>query len=272
MRVNLATAQTTSYISKCPISFEKVFDVRKIEHLYCPVCASTMFTKNQCCDFCRDLADATGEELVKAIGKYENINNDDEFSKDLPVFNTRQQKILDKIKITALKNEDLYLDDIVEILGREVAQKYATSSTKKILSSYTSVYKDSRPILSDEDYADVFFLNCMNRHYSSYEIAQEFIRHKYPTIEHLVPASKNGIDADINYICDCAECNINRGSMPFDLWASQIPNFDENLQLQINQINRALSESALDSKYKYYPHRVRKTLYSLSNGAINLVV
>ena len=73
-------------------------------------------------------------------------------------------------------------------------------------------------------------------------------------------------------MCDCSECNRNRGSMPFYLWANQIPNFEENLQIQIDQINRAIQESKLDSRYSYNPKRLSKTIKYLSKGKINLVV
>ena len=258
--------------SSCQIQFGKVFDVRKLEHLYCPVCASTMFTKEQSREFCSDLTDVTGEDLVRTIEKYENMNLDDEIAKDLPVFNSRQQEILDRIKIAALENDDLYLDELTNILGSEVAQKYSTLSTSKITQSYTPTYHNSLPTLSDEDYADVFFLNCRNRKFNSYEIAQNFIKEKYPTIEHLIPVSRKGKNEDRNYMYDCSECNRNRGSMPFYLWIKQIPNFEENLQIQMNQINRAIQESKLDSKYHYYPKRLSKTIKYLSKGKINLVV
>ena len=254
------------------IQFEKYFDVRKIENLFCPACASTMFTEEQSSEFCSDLCDARGEELIYAIEKYETMNENDEFTRDLPVFNSRQQEILDRIKLSARKNKNLYLDEIASFLGQDVAKKYGTASTSTILSEYTVPFRNSRPILNDEDYADVFFLNCYNKEYSSYKVAHEFIKNKFPTIEHLVPVSNRGKNEDRNYLCDCSECNRNRGSMPFHMWMNQIPNFEENLQIQIDQINQALKDSRLDAQYKYYPKRVARTIRHVSQGKIDLVV
>lgn len=254
------------------IQFGKVFDVRKLENLYCPVCGSTMFNKEQGARFCHDMSCSTGKRLVKAIEKYENMNKDDALSKDLPVFNTRHQEILNRVKVAALENEDLYLDEITYIFGKEVANKYSTPSPRDILSSYTTPCKNSRPILSDEDYADIFFLNCRNRGYSSYEIAHEIIKNKYPTIEHIVPVCKKGKNADSNYLCDCNECNSNRGSMSFYKWIHYIPSIGDNLQIQMNQINQALNNSILDSNYKYYPKKLAKTVKTQSKGEINLIV
>ncbi len=252
------------------LNFGKVFDVRKIKNLHCPICGSMMFNHEQSSQFCKEMSKATGNELIEVIEKYENLNSSD--NSNLPVFNSKQQEILNRIKSAAKDNEEMDLEDIVYYLGEEVAYKYSSFSTREILSNYRTSYYDSKPILNDEDYAEVFFLNCRNKGFSSYEVARDFIKNKYPTIEHIVPASKSGKNDKSNYLCDCNECNGLRGSMPFDDWIKNIPNFENNLQIQINEINKALSSSTLDKSYSTYPKALVETINELSQRKINIIV
>ncbi len=251
------------------LNFGKVFDVRKIENLYCPACGSMMFSHEQSRQFCRDLSQTSGDELIKSIEKYEELNAPDT---NLKVFNSKQQEILNRIKTVAKDHQDYDLSDIVSYLAQEISQERFSYSTKEILSKYSIPHYDAKPTLDDEDYADVFFLNCRNKGYSSCEIAKKFIKNKYPTIEHIVPVSDSGINNKSNYLCDCNECNSNRGSTPFLLWVKNIPDFEDNLQIQINQINKALKTSLLDESYSNYPKTLSKTVHDLSDGKINIIV
>ncbi len=265
MKINSIKAHPTSHLN-----FGKVFDVRKIENLCCPACGSVMFSHEQAREFCRDLSKSTGDELIKSIEKYENLNSKD--NAKLNTFNSKQQEILNRIKEVAKNNQDFDLRDIVSYIGNRIAQEHSFYSTKESLSKYSLSYHDTEPISDEKDYADAFFLNCKNKGYSSFEIAKKFIKNKYPTIEHIIPVCNSGADEQSNYLCDCNECNNKRGSMPFYEWAKNIPNFEDNLQIQINQINKALKNSLLDESYSNYPKTISKTVQDLSNGKINIIV
>ena len=105
---------------------------------------------------------------------------------------------------------------------------------------------------------------------SAKEIASKFVYESRSSAEHLVPQAKKGKNNTANYICDCADCNSNRGDMDFNVWMKEIPNFEENLQEYLEEVRAALDENRLDCKYETYIEDVIATIKNLSNGEIKL--
>ena len=118
-----------------------------------------------------------------------------------------------------------------------------------------------------------------SKNYSSQEIAKRFVSNTIPTTEHIIPQSTgrdNGynilfINSSSNYMCDCSECNTSRGTTPFSEWMENIPDFSQNLQEYVNEVQQALDKGLLDEKYYDYISEFIKKIYKLSNGQIVLI-
>lgn len=106
---------------------------------------------------------------------------------------------------------------------------------------------------------------------SSVVIASRLVSQTIPTAEHLVPRSLNGINGAKNYLCDCADCNRRRDITSFYKWQQEIPNFKNNLQLHLEEIQEAIDKGILSKeKYSKYIKDIILTIRSLSKNEIVL--
>ncbi len=117
---------------------------------------------------------------------------------------------------------------------------------------------------------DAFFVKYSKQNRTSREIAKKFVNQSLASAEHLTPKDDQGQDNLRNYICDCAECNAKRAKTPFYEWQKTIPNFKENLQEYLNEVQRALERKELDASYNDYIDNIVNTISKLSYGEIFL--
>lgn len=50
---------------------------------------------------------------------------------------------------------------------------------------------------------------------------------RFPTLDHLTPASAGGLDALCNLVLACRECNTRKGNLPLEVFLRQIPQPEE---------------------------------------------
>ena len=104
----------------------------------------------------------------------------------------------------------------------------------------------------------------------SADIAKKLVQQSIPTAEHLVPKSKDGANSLKNYICDCSECNSSRSNLEFDIWMKTIPNFKENLQQYLQDVQNAIDTGKISRKNNIYIENIIETISRLSNEEIVL--
>ncbi|MBR1617250.1 hypothetical protein IJ670_03780, partial [bacterium] len=102
------------------------------------------------------------------------------------------------------------------------------------------------------------------------EIALKLVAESSPTAEHLITQSENGSSSDRNFICDCGSCNSKRGNVPFSDWYRNIPNFQENLQFYLEQVQDAVNSGLIPQTYSNYVTNIILKISKLSKGAILL--
>lgn len=147
---------------------------------------------------------------------------------------------------------------------------YAIKDSVSNYNVQNEIDKIAQKLPSSFDDTDAFFVKYSKESRGNKEIARSLVSGNIATAEHLVCQSDGGGDFLENYICDCAECNSNRMSTPFDVWIKDMPDIEENLQKYLDTVQKLINRNKLSSKYDFYPQGVSKTLFKLSKGSINL--
>ena len=120
--------------------------------------------------------------------------------------------------------------------------------------------------------ANSFFVKYSKDKRSAKSIARQFFMRSIVTTEHLHPKSKGGVNRTDNYICDCANCNEQKGNVCFDDWQRTIPNLQERLQQYLYDIQDAFERGELSPSYANYTDEIVETIDKLTSGKIKLEV
>ena len=103
----------------------------------------------------------------------------------------------------------------------------------------------------------------------SEEIARRLLNPSLTTTEHVHPRSKNGQNNTANYIAMCAECNSQRGNMPYLEWFKIRPEMPENLQKYINKIAERIKSKELRG-FDSYIFEIIRTIERETDGQLIL--
>lgn len=191
------------------------------------------------------------EELENYVN--ENVKSNDEWTKIFEIINTY------KAQITGEDSEQFQRKKFIYALSDVTQDEKIQEEINKIISK----------LPNSKNEINSFFVK-YSRDKSAKEIASKFVYESRSSAEHLVPQAKNGKDNTANYICDCADCNSNRGNIDFHIWMKDIPDFEKNLQEYLEEVRNALDDNRLDYKYETYIEDIIATIKELSKGEIKL--
>ncbi|HIS54066.1 TPA: HNH endonuclease [Candidatus Galligastranaerophilus gallistercoris] len=107
---------------------------------------------------------------------------------------------------------------------------------------------------------DAFFVKYARR--KNEDIARRLVTPSIATTEHIKPQSKNGKNATSNYIPLCAQCNSQRGNMPYNEWFKIHPEMPENLQNYVNTIYEMIQNKEFLG-WEFYDTYVDDVIYSV---------
>ena len=127
---------------------------------------------------------------------------------------------------------------------------------------------------TSENNINSFFVKYAKAAKSAKDIASKFVNQSKPTAEHIIPKALGGKDRLSNYICDCEDCNSKRGHMEFYDWLQTLPEFEERLQLYINDVRAAIDADYFKDSPEYdtYIEKIIETLAEVSEGEVILEV
>ena len=188
------------------------------------------------------------------------------------------EKFIKRCNATKAKKE--YARNVIQEFKTEILGESENQfSRKKFIYALTGVASDPKTqrriieiaekLPTSEEDVDSWFVK-YSKVTRSDIIARKFVQQSIPTAEHLQPRSKEGGSSIRNYICDCSDCNSKRGNMEFDIWATTIPHFKENLQSYLQEVQNAYDKGLLSAQYGSYIEKVIETIKKLSYGAIIL--
>lgn len=89
---------------------------------------------------------------------------------------------------------------------------------------------------TSENDINSFFVKYAKAATNAKDIASKFVNQSIPTAEHIIPKAAGGKDRLSNYICDCGDCNSRRGHVDFYNWLQTLPEFEDRLQLYVNDV------------------------------------
>lgn len=104
-----------NFQARCP---EDAFAVKDILNLHCPVCGQIMLNKNQIEEIANQLANKTGEKLIRTFEFYEderNITKDESETEKRSIFRNQKQQIVNILKELARKHPNANLSELVKI-------------------------------------------------------------------------------------------------------------------------------------------------------------
>lgn len=176
-------------------------------------------------------------------------------------------------------------DEIKTMLDEYKKQIYGTSDTrfsrKSFIHDFSNIILDTKnrskineivaKMPTSQRDINSWFVK-YSKSLKSADIALKLVQQSIPTAEHLVPKSKDGANSLKNYICDCSECNSSRSNLEFDIWMETIPNFKENLQQYLQDIQNAIDSGKISRKNNSYIVNIIDTISKLSNSKIILDV
>lgn len=235
--------------------------------------------KQKVVDIIKDLASKNPELDLSQLVKLRAL----EYAQDL---SKKEIEVLAEIKDFALLNvdseaekENLFniIDESMEFancIGEDAFKRkkflYAIKKSVSNKSVQDEINKIAQKLPTSNDDIDAFFVKYSKEQRKNAEIATSLARGNTPTADHLIPQSEKGKDFIENFLCDCMECNSNRMSTPFGQWVQDIPEIEDNLQKHLDKVQEQINEGKLSSNYDFYPQGVSKTIFSLTQGQINL--
>ena len=307
------------------------FRIKEIPNLRCPVCGLIMLTEEQIAAYLKDVGSKKGEELVRALEKYEDesvMTNKPSLDKTgFGIYRPIKKDIIDIYKRLALENpeEDLYgltkieaarcIDeliaeqmDVIAELEEHIKANYSDEEQEALFKKVEEFVKQIKGESKDscarkkfifamrkdlksekqkkemdvitskmptsENDINSFFVKYSKAAKTPREIASKFVNQSKPTAEHIIPKALGGKDRLSNYICDCEDCNSKRGHMNFYDWLQDLPEFEERLQLYVDDVREAIDADFFKDSPEYdtYIEKIIETLAEVSEGEVILEV
>ncbi len=133
--------------------------------------------------------------------------------------------------------------------------------------NFDRIYEIACKLPTSANSANAFFIKYSRR--GDEEIARRLLNPSLTTTEHVHPRSKEGENNTANYIAMCAECNSNRGSMPYLEWFKTHPDMPKNLQNYVNIIAERIKSKELRG-YDSYLFEIIDTIERETDGKLKL--
>lgn len=173
------------------------------------------------------------------------------------------EELIDKA-INASKNFDeqnyfkrkTFLSDLSEL-----------GSNLKDEKNFERIYSIAQNLPTSSNSINAFFIKYSRR--GEEEIARRLLNPSLTTTEHVHPRAKDGENNTSNYIAMCAECNSNRGHMPYLDWFKEHPEMPENLQKYVNTVAERIKSKELRG-YNSYLYEIIKTIEKETDGKLKL--
>lgn len=127
---------------------------------------------------------------------------------------------------------------------------------------------DQIPLTSKQK--DFFFKRAHEDKLDDYHIIMGLLNPYMSTFEHVNASSLGGADHVNNGIVLCSVCNSKRGNKSYADWIHYHPRLPYNTQKQILKISQLILDGKFDDSLNFYPVKIAKTLYKVSEGKIKL--
>ncbi len=187
---------------------------------------------------------------------YEKMNNEDEI---------RKLKSLINITKTFIRGDGDEYFKRKKFLRSLSRMNFSDPNNKREL------LKIAQELPKSENDVDSFFVKYSQESRNCEEIARRFVAQNIPTAEHVVLfSSENGNNSKNNFICDCEQCNNDRGETPFATWIKQISRPQKKFQNYLNDVQKLLDSGELEDDYASYPAKMAQNLNDLSNNELHL--
>ncbi len=173
-----------------------------------------------------------------------------------------------------LRKLEMYKKMAKDTTNSDFKRKVFIEDIQSEISSYTTRKKIktiAQKLPSSKTKEDAFFVKYSSEGTTNQDIAWSLISQSIVTAEHLIPKSNSGPNSTENYICDCNDCNSKRSNTPFYVWMkNKEAKFQKGLQQYLYDVQNALKNKIISSKYKDYISDIIDTIAKLSNGEIIL--
>lgn len=116
---------------------------------------------------------------------------------------------------------------------------------------------------------DLYFVTCVYKDYSDFEIINNLIQPFVSSYEHIIPKASQGEDVIGNGLVFHTKCNKGRGKIPYLEMINYHPDLGENTKKQIDFISDKLLKRKIDDYLRYWPLKVSKTLNEYTEGKIS---
>lgn len=101
-------------------------------------------------------------------------------------------------------------------------------------------------------------------------VLQDIFKASVATKDHFVAKKNSGADDEKNYVVLCRNCNASKSSSGVHNWLNRNPQFQENMQKQVNFITEKIKSGELDKSKINYIKDLQSNIYSLTDGKIEI--
>lgn len=170
-----------------------------------------------------------------------------------------KERVLNTLKHEKDRNAKVYR---IKNTYYKILEKYNCENLKNNIDQYI----DKIPLSYSS--ADLYFVTCVYKNFTDFEIINNIIQPYVSSYEHIIPKSSNGEDSIRNGLVFHTKCNKNRGKTPYTELMEYHPDMKENTIKQINYISDKLLKGKAHDYLRYWPLKVSKTLNEYTQGEL----